>query len=211
MRPLTTVRAATGGGGRRGESAAKGNTARSADFPISKDPISESQLRARAPSIVSIRKASSPVKPAASASFQRSRSPTLITESVPRPTGTLDFKSSCSGAVPWRWAVFDRGQWTTAGPASRSSRTSAGPVCAAAAELRRNEPVQFSHRRLELEHPRVPPRRIGTKDPLVHDSPPAEVVERAHHCSRAARLRDARNAACPAVANTRDRCFVERL
>src|SRR3989440_3866154 len=66
IRPLTTVRAAKGGEGRR--RAAKGNTARSAALPTSSEPISFCQPRARAPSIVSARMASLPSSAAASAS-----------------------------------------------------------------------------------------------------------------------------------------------
>src|SRR2546425_5563775 len=77
-------------------------------------------------------------------------------------------------------------------------------------KLWRDQTVQLSHGRLELEHARVTLRRIGAEDLLVHDSPPGQVVQRAHHRASTAGLRDARDAARPAVAHSRDRCLVER-
>src|SRR5260370_42683802 len=75
---------------------------------------------------------------------------------------------------------------------------------------RRNETVQLSYGRRELDHARCTLRRIGAEDLLVHDAPSGQVVQRAHRRSRAARFGDARDAARPAVAHSRDRRLVER-
>src|SRR2546427_723864 len=99
MRPATTVRSAVEGGEARC-SAVEGNTARSACLPTSREPISLSSPRARAPSIVSMRSASSPWSPAAVASGQKVTSPVLTTESVPRPTRNPARRNAANGAAP---------------------------------------------------------------------------------------------------------------
>src|SRR5207253_5349290 len=108
-RPATRVRRAVEGGGGRWRMV-EGNTARSACFPTSNEPISRSNPSARAPSIVSIRNASSPSSAAAVASAKRLESPTLTTESVPRPTGRPARRKAASGAVPCPWTRLERGQ-----------------------------------------------------------------------------------------------------
>src|SRR2546427_294709 len=118
MRPATTVRSAVECGEERC-SAVEGNTARSACLPTSREPISLSSPRAGAPSIVSMRSASSPPSPAAVASGQRVTSPVLTTESVPRPTRNPARRNAANGAAPCPWARFERGQCATATPASR--------------------------------------------------------------------------------------------
>src|SRR2546422_122451 len=77
-------------------------------------------------------------------------------------------------------------------------------------QLWRGQTVQLLHGRLELEHARFTLRGIGAEDLLVHDPPSGQVVQRAHHRSRAACFRDTCDTARPAVAHSRNRSLVER-
>src|SRR5438132_5798638 len=78
-------------------------------------------------------------------------------------------------------------------------------------KLRSRQTAKWQDRGLQLLHAGRALFRIRAEDFLIDDPAPAEIVQRAHHRSRAARLRDARNAARPAVSYTCDRRFVERF
>src|SRR2546426_750533 len=185
---------------------------RSPAFPTSNEPISRSQPRARAPSIVSARSAASPRKAAASASAHRSSSPTLTTESVPNPTGTLAARNRPNGSFPCRCAALDRGQWATEAPALRSRVTSASSTCTQwMHNVRRCKTAKRANGYFQFGHTCGTLCRIGTEDLLIHDPTPTEVVERAHHRSRASRFSDARDAARPAIADAGHRRLVKRL